>query len=155
MTIWKANESVHGHTCQRAHEELAPHGVRTANKHHLRMERSEVGLWIFHSRERHLRTHESVRDHCLHDRLREWHRKLPRWRETLAILCFTIPRVVAQPAAQLFVRATQLFIPCLRRRKIHLNALLLCLRHHHRLLKALHHLHDLLQGHVISLCARR
>jgi len=40
---------------------------------------------------------------------REW----VEWRETLTTLCFTIPRVVAQPAAQVFVRATQLFIPCL------------------------------------------
>ena len=67
MAIWKADKLVHCHPCQRAHEELAPHGIRAANQHHLRVKRSEVCLGIFHSCERHLRSYERVRSYRLHD----------------------------------------------------------------------------------------
>ncbi len=69
MAVWEADEPVHGHSSQRAHEELAPYGVEAAYQHHLHVERSEMRLGILHSRERHLRTYERVRDHRIHDRL--------------------------------------------------------------------------------------
>jgi len=50
MAIWKADEPVHCRPFQRTHEQLAPHDVRTADKHHLRVEHGEVRLSIFHSR---------------------------------------------------------------------------------------------------------
>jgi len=42
MAIWETDEPVHRHLHQSAHKQLAPHGVRTADQHHLRVKRSEV-----------------------------------------------------------------------------------------------------------------
>jgi len=44
VTLWEADEPIHGHPSQSAHKELASHGIRTAYQHHLRVERSKVCL---------------------------------------------------------------------------------------------------------------
>jgi len=46
VTLWEADEPIHSHPSQSAHEELAPYGIRTANQHHLCVERSEMRLRI-------------------------------------------------------------------------------------------------------------
>jgi len=60
-----------------------------------------------------------------------------------------------QPAAQLLIRTTELFISRLRRREIRLHAFLFNLRCRHCLLQPLHHIHDLLHGQVSTLSSRR
>ena len=48
MTLWEADEPIHGHSSQGAHEELAPYDIRAAYQHHLRVERSEVRLRVLY-----------------------------------------------------------------------------------------------------------
>jgi len=62
MTLGEADESVHGHPSQGAHEELAPYSVGAANQHHLRVKRSEMHLRVLHPCERHLGPSECVGD---------------------------------------------------------------------------------------------
>jgi len=49
--VGKANEPFQRRACQRAHEQLAVHDVRSSCKHHLSVERREMGLWILYSGE--------------------------------------------------------------------------------------------------------
>jgi len=65
MTLWEADELVHDHPSQAAHEELAPYGIKTAYWHHLRVERSEVRLRVLYPREGYFGPHECVGDRCL------------------------------------------------------------------------------------------
>ena len=60
MAIWKANEPVHGHPSQSAHEELALYDVRAAYQHHLRVEHSEMRFGVLHPCEGYFGPHERV-----------------------------------------------------------------------------------------------
>ena len=54
MAIREADEPVHGHSCQSAHEQLTPHRIRAPNQHHLCIESRKVSLRVFHRGEGHL-----------------------------------------------------------------------------------------------------
>jgi len=76
---WEADEPVYRFPYQRAHEQLAPHGIRIANQHHIRMKRGEISLWIFHTSERSFRPYECGWYHRIHYRLREVHEELSKF----------------------------------------------------------------------------
>ena len=97
MTLWEADEPVHGHSSQSAHEELAPYGVGAAYQHHLRVERSEMCLRVLHPCERHLGPSECVGDHRLQDRLRERFSELPWWSEMLRLIYVACPVRLRHP----------------------------------------------------------
>ena len=154
MATGEADEPVHGHSCQGAHEELASYGIGAAYQHHLRVERSEMCFGILHPCEDHLGPCECVGDQRLQNLLREWRGKLPWGGETFGLIWVALPLVVAQAATQFFVCSMKLFISRLRGRKIRLHAFLLCPRFCHFILQPLHHGHDLLHGHFLARSAR-
>ena len=44
VAIWEANEQLQCGACERAHEQLIVHGVRSSQDHHLSIECYEMGL---------------------------------------------------------------------------------------------------------------
>ena len=134
MAVLKADEPIHGHPRQRAHKELASRGIGAAYQHHLRVECSEMRLGVLHPGENHLGSRERVGDNCIQDLLREGCGKLPWWGETFGLILFTLPLVIGQTPAQLFIHPMELFVSRARVYKIRLYALLFHPRLRHLIL---------------------
>ena len=74
--------------------------------------------------------------------------------ETFGLIWVALPSAVAQTTTLFLVCAMELFISCLRGRKIRLHVFLLRPRFCHFILQPLHHGHDLLHGHFLTRSAR-
>ena len=108
MALWKADEPIHSHSRQRAHEKLAPRSVRTAYQQHLCVERREVCLRILHPREGHLGPRECTGYRRLQDCLREWCCEFPRWGCNLRFIS------TAPSTAQLLVGTMEFIVSRMR-----------------------------------------
>ena len=106
-----------------------------------------MSLWVLYTCKGGFRTYESGWYHSVHDRLREWLWESPGWCRWGSLIHHTFPCLL-QISAQFLVGPAQLFVPCLQRNKVNLDAFMIHFGRRHCLLKVTHRLHDLLQGDV-------
>ena len=106
-----------------------------------------MSLWVLYTCKGDFRTYESGWYHGVHDRLQEGHWESPGWCRWGSLIHHAFPCLLQIPT-QFLVGPAQLFIPCLRRIQVNMDAFLIHFGRCHRLLKGAHRVQDLLHDDV-------